>query len=278
METEFAPAKINLTLHITGQRPDGYHLVDSLVCFADAGDVVSAGLAEDLTLTVTGRYADALGGTVENLVIRAARLLRSRRGAAITLDKRLPVASGIGGGSSDAAATLRMLARLWGIPLPDPRRLQALGSDVPVCMARHGARMSGTGGTLAPVFLPEAWIVLANPGVSLPTPSVFRVLTERQNPPMPAELPRFDTVQTLAGFLGAMRNDLETAAIGVAPVIGTVLAALQHQPGGLISRMTGSGATCFALFGSEAAAVRAAQEVQKSYPLWWVQCARMLRA
>lgn len=270
-----ARAKVNLALHVTGQRADGYHLLDSLVVFADIGDVVRCETADRLSLALTGPFASDLSPGDDNLVLRAARLIGAR--AAITLEKNLPVASGIGGGSADAAATLRALAELCGLPLPDD--VLSLGADVPVCLAGRAARMQGVGEIVTPLPspLPETWLVLANPGVAVSTPAIFRDLENRQNPAMPATLPRFASAQSLADFLRAQRNDLEPPALRLAPVIGEAKTALAASTGCLIARMSGSGATCFGLFAERAKARHAARRLKSAHPDWWVVAAPMLR-
>lgn len=274
-ETEFAPAKINLTLHVTGQRADGYHLLDSLVVFADVGDQVQVCGADHLTLQITGPQAAFLPVSEDNLVLRAARLMAMT--AEITLEKILPVASGIGGGSADAAATLRALARLGSRALPEDRQALALGADVPVCLQGSAVRMQGVGETLTSVpHLPEAWLVLVNPGVAVATPDVFRGLSRKENAPMPREMPPPRSAAELAIFLHGTRNDLEAPALLLAPVIGAVKSALTVQPGCLIARMSGSGATCFGLFADEESAKTAARVIQGAQPHWWVASARML--
>ncbi|MWP37457.1 4-(cytidine 5'-diphospho)-2-C-methyl-D-erythritol kinase [Rhodobacter sphaeroides] len=277
MTEAFARAKINLTLHVTGQRPDGYHLLDSLVVFADVGDRVRAEPAEALSLAITGPQAANLPVTDDNLVLRAARTLGGQ-GARLTLEKHLPVASGIGGGSADAAAALVALARLWQVPLPEPAAVLKLGADVPVCLEGRAVRMAGVGEILTPLAapLPEGWLVLANPGVSVPTPPVFKALARRDNPPMPDDLPGWPTVEALAAFLATQRNDLEPPAIALAPEIARTRAALSAQPGCLLARMSGSGATCFGLFAAEEAARAAAEAIGAEHPGWWVAPARMV--
>jgi 4-diphosphocytidyl-2-C-methyl-D-erythritol kinase len=266
---EFAPAKINLCLHLTGQRADGYHLLDSLVVFArDAGDWISVETADDLTLSVTGPRGAGLSRGEDNLVMKAARSFGPVQGARITLDKHLPTASGIGGGSSDAAATLRALAALWECPLPDAATILKLGADVPVCLNPSPLRMQGVGERLTPVKLPEVWAVLANPGIAIPTPQVFAALAQKTNPPLPDTLPKLTTPEALAQFLNTTRNDLEPPAIALAPQIGETLNALKSQS--LFARMSGSGATCFALFASEANARHAAQTLAQTHPDWWI--------
>ncbi|MGC9448810.1 4-(cytidine 5'-diphospho)-2-C-methyl-D-erythritol kinase [Cereibacter johrii] len=277
MTEAFARAKINLTLHVTGQRPDGYHLLDSLVVFADVGDRVRAEPAEALSLAITGPQAANLPVADDNLVLRAARTLGGQ-GARLTLEKHLPVASGIGGGSADAAAALVALARLWQVPLPDPAAVLKLGADVPVCLEGRAVRMAGVGEILTPLAapLPEGWLVLANPGVSVPTPPVFKALARRDNPPMPDDLPGWPSVEALAAFLAAQRNDLEPPAIALAPEIARTRTALAAQPGCLLARMSGSGATCFGLFAAEEAARAAAGAIGAEQPGWWVAPARMV--
>lgn len=273
--TAFAPAKLNLTLHVTGRRADGYHLLDSLVTFADVGDVLTAAPAAALSLAVTGPMAAGCPGGEDNLVWRAARALDPAAGARLTLDKQLPAAVGLGGGSSDAAAALRALARLWGRPCPAPPDALHLGADVPVCLAARTVRMGGIGEVLAPArALPPAWVVLVNPGVGVPTAAVFAALARRDNPPMPRELPRLADAAALAAFLRAMRNDLEAPAASLAPAIDAARAALVARPGCLLARMSGSGATVFGLFTDPVAASAAAAALAR--PGWWVRDAALL--
>ena len=272
--TDFAPAKINLTLHVTGQRADGYHLLDSLVVFAGVGDSVTVAAAPALSLAITGPMGAMLPVTDDNLVLRAARAMGAT--AQITLHKVLPVSSGIGGGSADAAACLRALARLTGQALPGPDQVLALGADVPVCLAGTPARMTGIGEALGPVPpLPAAWLVLANPGVAVSTPAIFRALARRDNAPMPASLPRLKTTADLAAFVAMQRNDLESPAIALQPVIAQVKTALTAQPGCMLARMSGSGATCFGLFADPLSANAAARALQAAQPGWWVADAPM---
>ncbi|MEZ5756046.1 MAG: 4-(cytidine 5'-diphospho)-2-C-methyl-D-erythritol kinase [Paracoccaceae bacterium] len=274
-ETEFAPAKINLCLHVTGRRTDGYHLLDSLVVFAGVGDQVSGTLADPPSLAVEGPKAAGLTGEGDNLVLRAARAMGVS--ARIVLEKHLPVSSGIGGGSADAAATLRLLARLSGRALPDAAAVLALGADVPVCLAGRPARMTGIGEGLAPLPpLPEVWLVLANPGVAVSTPAIFRALARADNAPLPRDLPRLRGAAELAAFVMMQRNDLEPPALTLEPVIGRVKAALSAQPGCLMARMSGSGATCFGLFADALTANAAARAIRGAQPGWWVADAPLL--
>ena len=274
-ETEFAPAKINLCLHVTGRRADGYHLLDSLVVFAGVGDQVSGTLADPPSLRVEGPMAAGLTGEGDNLVLRAARAMGVS--ARIVLEKHLPVSSGIGGGSADAAATLRLLARLSGRALPDAGAVLALGADVPVCLAGRPTRMTGIGEGLTPLpLLPEVWMVLANPGVAVSTPAIFRALARADNAPLPRDLPRLRSAADLAAFVMMQRNDLEPPALTLEPVIGRVKAALSAQPGCLMARMSGSGATCFGLFADALSANAAARAIRAAEPGWWVADAPLL--
>lgn len=276
METETAPAKLNLCLHVTGQRGDGYHLLDSVVAFASVGDHLSAQAADHLNLEIIGPQAALLPVSDDNLVLRAARLLASDRGATLVLDKHLPVASGIGGGSADAAAALRALARLWGLPLPDKAALLRLGADIPVCMAGVAVRMQGIGEQLTPLpALPETHVVLVNPRMALATPPVFKALTHKNNPALSA-IPAFASSVELAQWLRLQRNDLEVPACILAPQIDTVLKAIAATNACLLSRMSGSGATCFGLYSSAAAANAAAASLHIAQPDWWIKSGALL--
>jgi 4-diphosphocytidyl-2-C-methyl-D-erythritol kinase len=271
--SEFAPAKINLHLHVVGRRDDGYHLLDSLVVFAGVGDRLSVSPADDLALAVVGPFAGGLGQAADNLVLRAARALADqlgrRAGVRLVLEKNLPVASGIGGGSADAAATLRLLCRFWRVETDLPPLAARLGADVPVCLRGRPALMAGIGEVLAPApALPEMGIVLVNPGVAVSTPAVFQA--RRGGFSAVAQFPAqgWPDAASLAADLRGRRNDLERAASGLAPVIGDVLDAVAAAPGCLLARMSGSGATCFGLFASAAEARRAAGGITGAG--WWV--------
>jgi 4-diphosphocytidyl-2-C-methyl-D-erythritol kinase len=257
---EIAPAKLNLALHVRGRRPDGRHNIETIFAFCVDGDRLSADETTELSLTVTGPFAAELGNVDENLVIRAARALADSpgmtQGAAITLDKRLPVASGLGGGSVDAAAALRLLTAMWGI---DPRHAEAvaphLGSDVPACLLSLPMRGEGAGDLLTPADLSEvsgASVLLVNPRIALSTAEVFAGWDGNDRGPLED------------WRLG--RNDLQPAAIALVPQIETVLAWLSAQAGADFVRMSGSGATCFALFESDEARDRAGVAVPR---VWW---------
>jgi 4-diphosphocytidyl-2-C-methyl-D-erythritol kinase len=270
---EAARAKVNLYLRVTGRRADGYHLLDSLAVFADAADVVTASAADTLSLALEGPEAGGLAAEPDNLVLRAARALAAATGraakAGLTLTKNLPVASGIGGGSADAAAALRALDALWGTGLNEAalRAIAArLGADVPVCIESRPMRMQGIGEVLSGVPpLPDLHLLLVNPRIAVPTPAVFRARQGAFSPPaaMPA---RFADSRDLAEWLRPLGNDLEAPAIAICPPIAEVLAAIAAQPGCLLARMSGSGATCFGMFATAADATAAAARMA---PGWW---------
>lgn len=268
----FAPAKVNLALHVTGQRPDGYHLLDSLVVFAGVGDTITAAPADSLSLAIDGPEAGGLTAEPDNLVLRAARFLSPDLGASLRLTKRLPVSSGIGGGSADAAATLRALSTLWSIPLPTPASTAALGADVPVCLHGEACRMQGIGDRLTPVPpLPPLDIVLVNPRVAVPTPDIFKGLARKDNPPLsppPSDSAAFPV------WLSAQRNDLAPPAIARAPEIAQVLSALAALAP-IHHAMSGSGATCYALF-PQGAAQDALASIRTTHPDWWSAAAPLL--
>lgn len=269
----FAPAKVNLTLHVTGQRGDGYHLLDSLVVFADVGDRVSVRPAETQSLEVTGPMAAGVPTDADNLVLRVTALYDLPVHAVLT--KVLPMAAGLGGGSSDAAATLMAMADLTGQTVL-PEGATDLGADVRVCLMRQAARMRGIGEDVTPVeAMPELHAVLANPGLPVPTPEVFAALADKENPPMPKRLPRWRAGWTLIDWLASQRNDLEAPAIAVAPVISDVLGALAALPAARLARMSGSGATCFALFESRDEAETGAMTLAEAQPGWWVTAATL---
>lgn len=268
----FAPAKVNLCLHVTGRRADGYHLLDSLVAFADVGDRVTAEAADAWSLAITGPFAAGLGTGEDNLVRRAARLAGGRP-AALRLEKRLPVASGLGGGSADAAAALRSLAALDGRPVPAD--LLALGADVPVCLESRTRRMRGVGEVLDEVPpLPPAHLCLVNPGRALSTPAVFGALASAENAALP-DMPPLPDAPALARWLGLQRNDLEAPARGIEPAVGVALSRLGSTDGCLLARMSGSGATCFGLYATRPEAEAAARTLSAAHPGWWVAAASL---
>ncbi len=281
-----ARAKVNLTLRVNGRRTDGYHDLESVVAFADCADRLTLTPGADLDLKMLGPLAEACGDTSDNLVLKAARLLADRvpsmKAGSFTLDKALPVAAGIGGGSADAAAALRLLAQLNGLALDDPRIIEVAkltGADVPVCVNSHSCVMTGVGEALQPLNLPKMPCVMVNPGVPVATKDVFAalglrngelrvgvtdVLLQHRWPDGQASLE--DWVEALA----ASSNDLETPALRVQPVIGEVIAALNATNGAWLARMSGSGATCFAIYENTVEAGRAAEKLRREHPGWWV--------
>jgi 4-diphosphocytidyl-2-C-methyl-D-erythritol kinase len=286
MLIEEGRAKVNLTLRVVGRRVDGYHELESVVAFADCADRLSLAPGAALDLTVSGPLAQACGETSDNLVLKAAHLLGARvpglKIGSFTLDKVLPVASGIGGGSADAAAALRLLAQLNGLALDDKRLLDVAletGADVPVCLASRACDMTGVGESLLALSLPIMPCVLVNPRVPVATRDVFAALGLRHGELLVGAA---DVIQATAWpeqgasvedwveVLAASSNDLEAPATRIQPVIGEVIAALSAANGAWLARMSGSGATCFAIFENTAEAQRAAQKIQLDHPQWWV--------
>ena len=281
-----ACAKVNLTLRVNGRRTDGYHDLESVVAFADCADRLTLTPGSNLDLKMLGPLAQACGDTSDNLVLKAARLLGERvpdmKAGSFSLDKVLPVAAGIGGGSADAAAALRLLSQLNGLALDDSRVIEVArltGADVPVCVDSRGCVMTGVGETLQPLKLPKMPCVMVNPGVPVATKDVFAALGLRkgelrvsagdvllQKPWPDAEASLEDWVEALA----ASSNDLEAPALRVQPVIGEVISALNATNGAWLSRMSGSGATCFAIYENTADAGRAAEKLRREHPAWWV--------
>lgn len=267
-----APAKVNLTLHVTGRREDGHHILDSLVMFADKGDRITLSPSDTTTLSVDGPLAEGVPVDDSNLMIRAARLMGVS--AAMRLRKKLPHAAGIGGGSSDAAATLRALSEFSGKPIPETA-IQ-LGADVPVCLLARTARMRGIGQVVEPVpEMPTLHAVLVNPRLPVLTREVFRRLKKHDNPPMPDELPTGGTAAELIEWLGEMRNDLEAPAIEAEPVIRQVFDTLAVTPGCALARMSGSGGTCFGLYSDAETAASAAGRLKEQHPGWWVTATQL---
>ncbi len=278
----FAPAKINLFLHVGERRADGFHALESLVVFANVGDELLIEPADSFSLEVDGPFGGALAGEQDNLIAKAARALAAKAGrepnAKITLTKNLPVASGIGGGSADAAAALRGLAQLWDLKLPQSELhaiAETLGSDVPACLLSETLWMTGRGEGIEPVpGVPPAPLVLVNPGVGVSTRDIFAKLERRVGVGHAAK-PKADlSILALADYFKSNRNDLENPAREIAPVIGEVLQAISRN-GALRTRMSGSGATCFGLFADDKSAQAAAAKIAEDYPGWWVKAARI---
>ncbi|WP_033067816.1 4-(cytidine 5'-diphospho)-2-C-methyl-D-erythritol kinase [Thalassospira australica] len=284
-----APAKINLFLHVTGKRDDGYHELESLVCFAGVGDVLSGEIRDDgkITLAITGPMAAglALDDTDNNLVMRAARLLQNESttnlGADLILDKRLPIASGIGGGSADAAAAIRLLCEMWQLELDDKTVLRialSLGADVPVCLHGKTCLMSGIGEEITELpDLPPIPMVLINPGKAVSTPEIFKARdTEGFSASGQWQTDRvFESGASLADALSDCGNDLTLPASGILPEICDVLNALAREEGCLLARMSGSGATCFGIYDTTEQAERAANAIAEHSTDWWVTATKI---
>jgi len=286
MLTDEGRAKVNLTLRVVGRRVDGYHDLESVVAFADCADRLTLVPGPELSLETMGPLAQACGDANDNLVLKAAMLLAARvpdlKVGAFTLDKVLPVAAGIGGGSADAAAALRLLSRLNNLSLDDPRLLEVAletGADVAVCLVSHACDMTGVGEQLLPLNLPKIPTVLVNPSVAVATKDVFEALGLRhgellvgaadviESPAWPED---GASLEDWVEMLAASSNDLEEPATRIQPVIGDVIAALLATNGAWLARMSGSGATCFAIYENTADAGRAAERIRKDHPGWWV--------
>ncbi|MEE3047206.1 MAG: 4-(cytidine 5'-diphospho)-2-C-methyl-D-erythritol kinase [Pseudomonadota bacterium] len=288
--SEQAPAKINLFLHVTGKRDDGYHLLESLVCFTATGDVLSGECRDDgaINLTITGPMSAnlALEDTSNNLVVRAARMLQAESGtelgADLVLDKRLPVASGIGGGSADAASAIRLLCDMWQLDIDQDRLAEialALGADVPVCLHGKTCLMSGIGEELTDLpDLPPIPILLVNPGKAVSTPEIFRAREDEGFSVSGLwDVSRvFTSGASLADALSECGNDLTLAATSILPEICDVLNALAREEGCLLARMSGSGATCFGIYDTDEQAEKAARAIAEQHPDWWISPTRIV--
>ncbi|MGF1457325.1 MAG: 4-(cytidine 5'-diphospho)-2-C-methyl-D-erythritol kinase [Alphaproteobacteria bacterium] len=286
-----APAKVNLFLHVLCRRADGYHDLESLIVFVDVGDRLTVSPARDLSLTIGGPFAPLLAHepVADNLVFRAGTMLRDKAGvsagARVVLEKHLPIAAGLGGGSADAAAALRLLTAHWTADLPrdDLHALGlALGADIPVCIESRPAFAAGVGEILTETpRLPDLWAVLVNSGTPVPTGKVFKGLDPDAlagvcGPTVPPEA--FNDAQSFVEALKATRNDLEPPALRVAPDIADVLDVIAAQPGCRLARMSGSGGTCFGLFAAEAEAQTAARAILDQRPAWWARPGALLQA
>lgn len=282
-----APAKVNLTLHITGQREDGYHLLDSLVVFSPVADQLSLTPGHPFSLTVEGPEATGVPADLNNLAIKAARVIDKDWEGSIVLEKQLPAAAGIGGGSADAAAVVRALLCLnenWldtylkapdDALIPYADRVLALGADVPMCLLSKSCRAEGIGEKVTFTLLPTLCAVLVNPRVPVSTASVFAGLKTRDNAPMPRIIPEFSEAADLVAWVSEQRNDLETPAIKAVPVIATVLDELCGSEGCQLARMSGSGATCFGIYPNPEAADVALKSIRAAHPEWWVMAGNL---
>ena len=269
-------------LHITAKSSNGFHTIESLIAFADIGDELTVGPSSGLYLNTNGPFSQDLCSNESNLVIKAAKALAKFYAitpeAIITLTKNLPVSSGIGGGSTDAASVLYALSTLWKLPTNSNKLhkiAKKLGADVPVCLIRSPSIVRGIGEKISPFYgLPEMWCVLANPGKPVSTQDVFAAYTEKFSEPRSIKQ-RFTTVREFINYLSNFNNDLTKAAIQISPVISTVLKEMSSKKNQLLTRLSGSGATCYALFEDKMSAASAANELKLKYPEWWVQVARI---
>jgi 4-diphosphocytidyl-2-C-methyl-D-erythritol kinase len=286
MLSDIGRAKVNLSLRVVGRRVDGYHDLESVVAFADCADRLTLVPGGELSLACIGPLAAACGELTDNLVLKAATRLAARVPnltlGRFTLDKVLPVAAGIGGGSADAAAALRLLAKANGLALDDARLAEVAletGADVPVCLVSRACDMAGVGETLLPLDLPELPCVMVNPNVAVATRDVFAALGLRNGELLvgvtdviesPAWPEKGASIADWIEALSLVPNDLEAPALRIQGVIGEVLGALRNSDGALLARMSGSGATCFALFSNAASAAAAATKISAGHPAWWV--------
>ena len=283
-QAECAPAKVNLSLHVVGKRPDGYHELEMLVAFCDIGDRIEISTSTAFGLQITGPFAQWLDASPSNLVWRAAEVLRDHCGgeqcgsAVLRLEKNLPVASGIGGGSSDAAAAIRALRHYWKLQIDDVEIVKLalqLGADVPMCLSSRPCRVSDIGEKIEQIELPPLHLVLVNPGIPLSTASVFANKSPSNLDP-PQVISHFHDTDSVVDHLRLCRNDLQQSAIELVPEIAHCLQALDKQPNIRLSRMSGSGATCFGLFPSHEAANLAQASLSQQYPEWWVHSTQTL--
>ncbi|NCZ64954.1 MAG: 4-(cytidine 5'-diphospho)-2-C-methyl-D-erythritol kinase [Rhodobacteraceae bacterium] len=272
-----AHAKVNLTLHVVGQRANGYHELHSLVCLTEFGDQIHLSPGAEFSFQVIGPYAAGIPVDESNLVVQAAKFMAQTHSKSldcqIILEKNLPMASGIGGGSSDAAAVMRALSQYWSVPLPNVDELMALGADIPVCMNKGLTLMQGAGEDVTQLSTAPNWgLVLVNPSVGVSTPAVFNALDSKQNPPMQNVAENCVDI----AWLGDQRNDLEPPAKAMVPEIATVVDAISEIPLCQVARMSGSGATCFGLFTDIRRANVAADHLQQAHPNWWVVATKMV--
>lgn len=286
--SEPAPAKVNLALHVVGRREDGFHLLHTLCVFTELADLVTATPARRDRLTLSGPFGADLPNGRSNLVLRALEKYRARfpdhlpEGIEIHLEKHLPVAAGLGGGSADAAAVLRILARVSQTPPADAELFAlaaTLGADVPMCLLSRPCEVGGIGEEIIPLpDFPQMHLVLVNPLEEVSTPDVFRKLSKKHNPPMPDMPDPLERAALLSLWLADTRNDLEEPATELVPAIGTIIAAIATTPGCVTARMSGSGATCFGLYGSAAAAHQAAHDLRETFAGYWVAATPLLDA
>jgi len=272
-----AHAKVNLTLHVIGQLPNGYHNLQSLVGLTDFGDQIYLSPASGFDFQVTGPFSQGIPLDDRNLVVRAAQFMAKKYSreleCKVVLEKNLPMASGIGGGSSDAAAVMKALSQYWSVPLPTVDELMALGADIPVCMSSGLTLMEGAGEQVTPLAPPPAWgLLLINPNVGVSTPAVFNALSRKNNPQMEKVTEHCRDI----GWLCNQRNDLEPPAVAMVPEVAAVLDAISTTPHCKVARMSGSGATCFGVFADVNAAQTAAETLKHRHPNWWVVATKLI--
>jgi len=272
-----AHAKVNLTLHVVGERTNGYHELQSLVCLTEFGDQIHLSPAADFSFQVIGPYAAGIPVDESNLVVQAAKFMAQKHSKTldcqIILEKNLPMASGIGGGSSDAAAVMKALSQYWSVPLPNVDELMALGADIPVCVTTGLTLMQGAGEDVTHLSAAPNWgVVLVNPNVGVSTPAVFDALNSKQNPSMQDVAANCVDI----AWLGDQRNDLEPPAIAMVPEVATVIEAISAAPQCQVARMSGSGATCFGLFSDIKHANATAERLQRVHPNWWIVATKMV--
>jgi len=272
-----AHAKVNLALHVVGQRANGYHELQSLVCLTEFGDQIQLSPEIDFTFKVTGAYSLGIPLDDSNLVVQAAKFMAQKHSRSldckIVLEKNLPIASGIGGGSSDAAAVVKALSQYWCVPVPNADELMAMGADIPVCMTTGLTLMEGAGEKIMHLSDAPNWgLLLINPNVGVSTPAVFNALSNKNNPPMHNVIEKCVDV----AWLWHQRNDLELPSMAIVPEVSAVIDVLSSTPHCQVARMSGSGATCFGIFTSIAEANTAAESIQYAHPNWWVVATKLI--
>jgi 4-diphosphocytidyl-2-C-methyl-D-erythritol kinase len=270
----FAAAKVNLALHVRGLKSNGYHELHSLVTFANIGDIIEVRPSNELKLTIEGPFADNVPKDTDNIVIKAAKFLLPDGKAHINLIKNLPVEAGLGGGSADAAATLRSLSKLWNIPIP--KTPEVLGADVPICLLKETAIVQGIGEKITPVSIPSnLHIVLIKPNIGLSTAKVFNNLKNKHNEKM-CTFKGTDSIEEFANYLNKLRNDLLQTSITIVPLLRDIINFLNVQNGNYYTQMSGSGTTCFGLFDDEVSAMRALSQAKIKFPNMWCKMVKLI--
>ena len=270
----FAAAKVNLALHVRGLKSNGYHELHSLVTFANIGDIIEVRPSNELKLTIEGPFADSVPKDTDNIVIKAAKFLLPDGKAHINLIKNLPVEAGLGGGSADAAATLRSLSKLWNIQIP--KTPEVLGADVPICLLKETAIVQGIGEKITPVSIPSnLHIVLIKPNIGLSTAKVFNNLKNKHNEKM-CTFKGTDSIEEFANYLNKLRNDLLQTSITIVPLLRDIINFLNVQNGNYYTQMSGSGTTCFGLFDDEVSAMRALSQAKIKFPNMWCKMVKLI--